>query len=143
MITECHTELLFFVFFSSRRRHTRYWHDWSSDVCSSDLGGWIDIASAGKELCPCHLRHPLVGEHECHVLTCCLALAQPPHTPLGRALAHDSIVFAVALAEFAFDPLEVFRVVLYDQQHRLVHIRFLDAHVTSTLAADSHGSHDK
>src|SRR3712207_2936182 len=24
-------------FFSSRRRHTRYWRDWSSDVCSSDL----------------------------------------------------------------------------------------------------------
>src|SRR3712207_9348938 len=27
--------ILFFV--SSRRRHTRYWRDWSSDVCSSDL----------------------------------------------------------------------------------------------------------
>src|SRR3712207_8038027 len=27
----------FSVFFSSRRRHTRYWRDWSSDVCSSDL----------------------------------------------------------------------------------------------------------
>src|SRR3712207_8856542 len=26
-----------FFFFSSRRRHTRYWRDWSSDVCSSDL----------------------------------------------------------------------------------------------------------
>src|SRR3712207_8331735 len=26
-------------FFSSRRRHTRYWRDWSSDVCSSDLDG--------------------------------------------------------------------------------------------------------
>src|SRR3712207_7721218 len=26
-------------FFSSRRRHTRYWRDWSSDVCSSDLVG--------------------------------------------------------------------------------------------------------
>src|SRR3712207_5532048 len=26
------------VFFSSRRRHTSYWRDWSSDVCSSDLG---------------------------------------------------------------------------------------------------------
>src|SRR3712207_6241496 len=25
-------------YFSSRRRHTRYWRDWSSDVCSSDLG---------------------------------------------------------------------------------------------------------
>src|ERR1035437_6083867 len=25
------------LFVSSRRRHTRYWRDWSSDVCSSDL----------------------------------------------------------------------------------------------------------
>src|SRR3712207_9523817 len=30
-------------FFSSRRRHTRYWRDWSSDVCSSDL---VDILEA-------------------------------------------------------------------------------------------------
>src|SRR3712207_7824811 len=29
---------MYFFFFSSRRRHTRYWRDWSSDVCSSDLG---------------------------------------------------------------------------------------------------------
>src|SRR5437762_10820791 len=28
---------LWFFFFSSRRRHTRYIGDWSSDVCSSDL----------------------------------------------------------------------------------------------------------
>src|SRR5262252_371648 len=28
----------FFFFFSSRRRHTRSLCDWSSDVCSSDLG---------------------------------------------------------------------------------------------------------
>src|SRR3989475_5332623 len=28
-----------FFFFSSRRRHTRFDCDWSSDVCSSDLGG--------------------------------------------------------------------------------------------------------
>src|SRR5437879_9817763 len=27
----------FVFFFSSRRRHTRYIGDWSSDVCSSDL----------------------------------------------------------------------------------------------------------
>src|SRR5437764_4125529 len=27
----------FSFFFSSRRRHTRYIGDWSSDVCSSDL----------------------------------------------------------------------------------------------------------
>src|SRR5688572_31218325 len=29
----------FFFFFSSRRRHTRFDCDWSSDVCSSDLTG--------------------------------------------------------------------------------------------------------
>src|SRR3712207_4593537 len=36
-------ECLCMFFFSSRRRHTRYWRDWSSDVCSSDLTykGWI------------------------------------------------------------------------------------------------------
>src|SRR5215475_14786414 len=28
---------LYFFFFSSRRRHTRFSRDWSSDVCSSDL----------------------------------------------------------------------------------------------------------
>src|SRR2546430_4858120 len=33
-------------FFSSRRRHTRFDCDWSSDVCSSDLRymGWTDAA---------------------------------------------------------------------------------------------------
>src|SRR5690606_40288965 len=29
--------LLSWFFFSSRRRHTRFSRDWSSDVCSSDL----------------------------------------------------------------------------------------------------------
>src|SRR5690606_40004711 len=28
---------IFLFFFSSRRRHTRFSRDWSSDVCSSDL----------------------------------------------------------------------------------------------------------
>src|SRR5256712_10835195 len=31
---------VFFFFFSSRRRHTRSDRDWSSDVCSSDLGAF-------------------------------------------------------------------------------------------------------
>src|SRR5947209_3996269 len=35
-------------FFSSRRRHTRYWRDWSSDVCSSDLAERVGDV---KELC--------------------------------------------------------------------------------------------
>src|SRR2546430_7568932 len=38
--TELFRELLFF--FSSRRRHTRFDCDWSSDVCSSDLARAVD-----------------------------------------------------------------------------------------------------
>src|SRR2546430_5696078 len=33
--------MFFFFFFSSRRRHTRFDCDWSSDVCSSDLGPYL------------------------------------------------------------------------------------------------------
>src|SRR5690606_40227984 len=35
--------VLLFFFFSSRRRHTRFSRDWSSDVCSSDLGTFQDL----------------------------------------------------------------------------------------------------
>src|SRR5690606_39528441 len=46
--------LAFLFFFSSRRRHTRFSRDWSSDVCSSDLispsqpetgYGYIEVAA--------------------------------------------------------------------------------------------------
>src|SRR3712207_6988981 len=39
------SDILIF-FFSSRRRHTRYWRDWSSDVCSSDLGYLGEVGPA-------------------------------------------------------------------------------------------------
>src|SRR6266508_1720848 len=39
--------LLFFFFFSSRIRHTRWPRDWSSDVCSSDL--LVRHAHAGRK----------------------------------------------------------------------------------------------
>src|SRR5207245_3180493 len=41
---------LFLFFFSSRRRHTRCYRDWSSDVCSSDLqprGGLVQNEHVG------------------------------------------------------------------------------------------------
>src|SRR5215217_2613492 len=40
---ECY---LWYFFFSSRRRHTRYWRDWSSDVCSSDLAHRVACRSS-------------------------------------------------------------------------------------------------
>src|SRR5437763_11102856 len=52
----CQSKLTVF-FFSSRRRHTRYIGDWSSDVCSSDLidravdwtGIWSRVTAAAGE----------------------------------------------------------------------------------------------
>src|SRR5690606_40603155 len=38
--------LRLFFFFSSRRRHTRFSRDWSSDVCSSDLRSGVASRSA-------------------------------------------------------------------------------------------------
>src|SRR3712207_6974592 len=35
-------------FFSSRRRLTRYWRDWLSDVCSSDLQGAAHYGAIGS-----------------------------------------------------------------------------------------------
>src|SRR5438094_3026966 len=37
--------IYFYFFFSSRRRHTRSYGDWSSDVCSSDL---FEAGSSGQ-----------------------------------------------------------------------------------------------
>src|SRR5690606_28809691 len=42
-------DVLFF-FFSSRRRHTRFSRDWSSDVCSSDLSLKADVGNERIEL---------------------------------------------------------------------------------------------
>src|SRR3712207_8128523 len=43
-------------FFSSRRRHTRYWRDWSSDVCSSDLELGADDRDRGPVALDVHVQ---------------------------------------------------------------------------------------
>src|SRR2546430_13071795 len=48
-------EYVLVFFFSSRRRHTRFDCDWSSDVCSSDLGlptGWLQPERRRLQLRP-------------------------------------------------------------------------------------------
>src|SRR3712207_6882340 len=46
VLCDRYTMVIVLFFFSSRRRHTRYWRDWSSDVCSSDLPGISVVAPA-------------------------------------------------------------------------------------------------
>src|SRR5262245_65237156 len=43
--------VLYFFFFSSRRRHTRCLSDWSSDVCSSDLGSCTASTRSASTTC--------------------------------------------------------------------------------------------
>src|SRR5699024_12302912 len=53
--------MFFFLFFSSRRRHTRSKRDWSSDVCSSDLARDVAVPGprggpAARLRCRCRRR---------------------------------------------------------------------------------------
>src|SRR6266853_877862 len=65
----------FFFFFSSRRRHTRFDCDWSSDVCSSDLGARPDRATRaggprsgdGRARAHSAERRPRARAHDSHV----------------------------------------------------------------------------
>src|SRR5206468_6390201 len=61
-----------YFFFSSRRRHTRSDRDWSSDVCSSDLGGRTSRRTRGRMW---HLLREFFGRFD-HLLTPCMAV--PP-----------------------------------------------------------------
>src|SRR6266542_5403413 len=63
---------LVYFFFSSRRRHTRCYRDWSSDVCSSDLLEAVRELSdrdgaadqAQRELDEARAQRPQLLEHE-------------------------------------------------------------------------------
>src|SRR5689334_13170748 len=53
----------FFFFFSSRRRHTRWNCDWSSDVCSSDLGDrHLELTDKGRALAISVMRKHRIAE---------------------------------------------------------------------------------
>src|SRR3712207_5095468 len=80
-----------FFFFSSRRRHTRYWRDWSSDVCSSDLTGPAkrDV-TPDATLAVAHREMPGFGEQMRQV-----SLHFVPTAILSRqvgVIRHDSLI---------------------------------------------------
>src|SRR2546430_5205188 len=49
---------LWCFFFSSRRRHTRFDCDWSSDVCSSDLAAQPGHRTGERGAAPAGAAHP-------------------------------------------------------------------------------------
>src|SRR6267378_6068705 len=75
------SERNFFFFFSSRRRHTRSLRDWSSDVCSSDLGyvdpgheqeaashAWADVWIGGEGWVSVDVTHRVLArERHCRL----------------------------------------------------------------------------
>src|SRR2546430_4791371 len=71
-----HSLIYLFFFFSSRRRHTRFDCDWSSDVCSSDLVTFLATSSKAMkerqrseipELAP---RHYMIISKPCNHPEC-------------------------------------------------------------------------
>src|SRR2546430_13503584 len=55
--------LHYFFFFSSRRRHTRFDCDWSSDVCSSDLARFAPPPGRKGTLCLFHGRAEFIEKY--------------------------------------------------------------------------------
>src|SRR5439155_6326491 len=80
-------------FFSSRRRHTRWPRDWSSDVCSSDLSPCWRRASGRRFDGPAHsagtLQH---GERDATEQGACLGAHQ---VEIGRASCRERVENAV------------------------------------------------
>src|SRR5439155_17293287 len=80
-------------FFSSRRRHTRWPRDWSSDVCSSDLPRalWRQRTAPA-----CASVEPLLGvwiQRPCFVL-CCSRNARCAQE-IGRASCRERVCIPV------------------------------------------------
>src|SRR5690348_17922916 len=93
----------YFFFFSSRRRHTRWTGDWSSDVCSSDLQH-AEISKAlgapQQEARDTALRLAALHRrvlHQTHARTdaCCLRAPTKDRKSTRLNSSHPSISYAV------------------------------------------------
>src|SRR5690606_40883185 len=86
-------------FFSSRRRHTRFSRDWSSDVCSSDLDTTAKSSSClGKYLCSAGLLATLIFAGASHAAAC----DRPAFTsaiPDGRSASEEQMASAQQRSE--------------------------------------------
>src|SRR5436189_608799 len=102
---------IYLFFFSSRRRHTRYIGDWSSDVCSSDLpsraGRHLKAATKESRGGLAAYRHD--WKTEIAKMRARIEKERtPPGKKIGRASCRERVEISVgALAHTADIPLEV------------------------------------
>src|SRR3712207_2714067 len=90
--TTCRRKMRSSIFVSSRRRHTRYWRDWSSDVCSSDLVVVFDAdlskstkTSEFKNVCP--ERHFNMGIAEANMMAVAAGFSTCGKIPFASTFA--------------------------------------------------------
>src|SRR3712207_2027596 len=100
-------------FFSSRRRHTRYWRDWSSDVCSSDLfrlargggqqryGVTPDLATYGKIIGGGYPVSAIAGRRELLELASPRRAGQQDYAFISGTLSGNPIGAVAGLATLA------------------------------------------
>src|SRR5947207_14670977 len=86
-----------FFFFSSRRRHTRSLCDWSSDVCSSDLGvrnrpGKV-AGPLGRQAHEAVVAHAVITALELEYLVAARVSARQPQ--IGRASCRERVEISV------------------------------------------------
>ena len=87
--------LFVFFFFSSRRRHTRYIGDWSSDVCSSDLPPLLLLTGSRCGSAPAFYTAHFSLRQRPHFLKCPSLVAAAPHffiLPISRCGDRKSVV---------------------------------------------------
>src|SRR5690606_41063405 len=90
-----------FFFFSSRRRHTRFSRDWSSDVCSSDLRGCWEtligpraIVRRYREAVARHSASPLINNLDNVTfgdIVAAMDLSDVAATEIGRASCRERV----------------------------------------------------
>src|SRR2546429_4545606 len=111
-----HVLIFVFFFFSSRRRHTRCSHDWSSDVCSSDLEAGRASGASALRVMAFHVLPQCVAPYLVLATTHLgvaivieaalgfLGVGVPPPTPTWGNMLADSITALVPPWWLAFFP---------------------------------------
>src|SRR5207248_8158559 len=85
-------------FFSSRRRHTRSYGDWSSDVCSSDLS--VQRVKPGDRVLVsqehgCYAEQIVARDSDCHVIPDAMSFIEAA----AMGLTYQTAYFALIRSE--------------------------------------------